>query len=56
MHGDAFLTAPFPGSCHENPRSCAGALWRAGMVLFAGEGVPSPSPSPGDIPTVRRMG
>ena len=41
--------APRPGSYHENPRSCAGALWRASMVLFAGEGVPSPSPSPGDI-------
>ena len=29
---------------------------RASMVLFAGEEVPSPGPSPGDIPTVRCMG
>ncbi len=29
---------------------------RAGMVFVDGEGVPSPSPSPGDIPTVRCMG
>ena len=26
------------------------------MVLVGGEGVPSPSPTPGDIPTVRCMG
>ena len=48
--------APFPVSHHDMPRSRVREPGgRASMVLFAGEGVPSPAPSPGDSTAVRRM-
>ncbi len=44
VYGAFFPTTPFTGHHHDSPRSCAGAPGRAGMVLFDGEGVPSPAP------------
>ena len=43
--------APLLGSCHENLRSCAGALWKGqfGFTLRGGA-FPSPAPSPGRYP------
>ena len=48
--------APFPGSYHENLRSCAGALWEGRRGSLCRGGGSLPGPSPGDIPTVRCMG
>ena len=44
-------TTPHPGSHHDSPRSCAGALWKGqfGFTLRGGA-FPSPAPSPGRYP------
>ena len=44
-------TTPHPGSHHDSPRSCAGALWK-GQFGFTWQGgaFPSPAPSPGRYP------
>ena len=54
--GPAPPAAPRPGSCHENPRSCAGAAVEGLYGSFCRGGGSLPDPSPGDIPTVRCMG
>ena len=41
---------PAPALATRTPAPGREPYGRASMVLFAGEGVPSPSPSPGDIP------
>ncbi len=46
----------FPGSHHENPRSCAGALGKGRYGFCRRGGGSLPGPSPGDTPTVRCMG
>ena len=41
---------PLPALATRTPAPAREPYRRASMVLFAGEGVPSPGPSPGDIP------
>ncbi len=55
VYGASSPATPFPGSHHDSPRSCAGALRKGQYGSLRRGGGSLPGPSPGDTLTVRCM-